>query len=159
MHTTLAAIALGSNLGDRCAHVREAMVELAWLPVTTTVACSSLIETEPFGPVPQGKYINAAVLVRTLLTPRALLTGLHEIETKHGRRREVEERWGPRTLDLDLLLYGDLVIEESGLCVPHPRMLARMFVLEPLNEIAGDNRVPPAGVTVCEALAKLKLPA
>jgi 2-amino-4-hydroxy-6-hydroxymethyldihydropteridine diphosphokinase len=157
MQPTLAAIALGSNMGDRHAHIREAMLELSWLPVTTAIAYSGLFETEPVGPVPQGSYINAAALVRTLLTPRALLAGLHEIEFKHGRRRDAEQRWGPRTLDLDLLLYADLVLTEPELCVPHPRMLERSFVLEPLSEIGSDLRVPPTGITVGDAWSKLKL--
>ena len=151
-----ACIALGSNLGDRRATLAAALGALGSLSRTTLVSCSEMIETEPVGPVPQGPFLNAAALLRTSLSPRELLDALQEIEVMHGRQRRVELRWGPRTLDLDLLLYGDEVIDRPGLVVPHPRLHERFFVLAPLVQIAPDVVVPTVGRTVralYEALA------
>jgi 2-amino-4-hydroxy-6-hydroxymethyldihydropteridine diphosphokinase len=134
-----AYIALGSNLGDRRAQIESAIDELKKLPGTSVVAISSLIETDPVGPPGQGQYLNAAAAVRTSRSPRQLLDDLLGIEKAHGRDRSREAaRWGPRTLDLDLLLYGELVMDEPGLTLPHPRMHEREFVLRPLAQIAGD---------------------
>lgn len=128
-------IGLGSNLGDRIAHLAAARDTLA-----TTVgplrAQSSLYDTDPWGPVPQGNYLNQVVAVATDLPPRALLTRLHEIERAAGRDREHEVRYGPRVLDLDILLYANRRIDEDGLVIPHPRIGERAFVLVPLAEIA-----------------------
>jgi len=115
----------------------------------TVVARSSPWETAPVGGPPQGEYLNAAVLLHTVLGPRPLLDGCLEIERAAGRVRR--ERWGPRVLDLDLLLYGDAVIEAPGLRVPHPRMHERRFVLAPLAEVWPDAVVPGRG-TVAELL-------
>ena len=114
-----------------------------------------LRETAPVGGVPQGLYLNAAATLRTGLSPRELLDGLLAIERAHGRDRLTEARWGPRTLDLDLILYGDLIINEPGLVLPHPRMHERSFVLEPLAEIAPGWVVPGRGRTVSDLLAGL----
>jgi len=101
-----------------------------------------------------GPYLNAAVTIETTLAPRALLDALLEIERTRGRDRSKEQRWGPRTLDLDLLLYADRVIDEPGLTIPHPRMAERLFVLEPLAEIAGDWKMPGSAAFVRDLLAE-----
>lgn len=130
-----AYIALGSNLGDRRANI-ESAINLIWDGGQTQVTnCSPLIETAPVGGPPnQGPFLNAACEVKTTRSPRELLDLLLGIEHELGRERR--ERWGPRTIDLDLLLYGDVVVDEPGLTIPHPRMHERAFVLEPLAAIA-----------------------
>lgn len=150
---TRAAIALGSNLGDRAAHIDAALASIAAVPRISVVAVSAVIQTAPVGPAPQGPFLNAAALLDTSLTPRDLLAVLHEIERRRGRDRSAEKRWGPRTLDLDLLLFGSLVIDEPGLTVPHPRMHERRFVLEPLAQIAPGWIVPTLGKSVADLLA------
>lgn len=148
-----AAIALGSNLGDRRAIIEGALVDLSDLghiPLR-----SAIVETEPVGPAGQGPYLNAACIMETELEPRALLDGMLKIEARHGRDRSREQRWGPRTLDLDLLLFGGAVIDEPGLTVPHPRLHERRFVLEPLATIAPDWIVPGIGRSVSALLAEL----
>ena len=152
--TELAAIALGSNLGDRRSTIEHALSDLADLG--EVVSCSSLIETEPVGPPGQGPYLNAACLLRTSRAPRALLAGLLAIELACGRDRAGGQRWGPRTLDLDLLLYGSQIIDEPGLTVPHPRLHERLFVLEPLAEVAPDLVVPTHDRTVAQLLDRLR---
>ncbi len=150
-----AVIALGSNLGDREGHVRSAVVCLADLPCSTLIAVSTIRETQPEGECPQGPYLNGAVLIDTRLSPRCLLDALFEIEREHGRDRRREQRWGPRTLDLDLILYGDMTCSEPGLVVPHPRMHLRRFVLEPLAEIAPGWLVPGIGMTAGELFMRV----
>jgi 2-amino-4-hydroxy-6-hydroxymethyldihydropteridine diphosphokinase len=147
-----AAIALGSNLGDRRAHLAAALDAIARLPGAHLIAASDFIQTEPVGPVPQGPFLNAAAVVETTLPPSALLESLLRIESSRGRDRAREQRWGPRTLDLDLLVHGDRVICEAGLTIPHPRLHERLFVLEPLAQIASELRIPPGGRTVRELL-------
>lgn len=151
-----ACIGLGSNLGDRRSHLEAAFGSLAGLLFTTLVRRSTIIETEPLGPPGQGRYLNAAAIVSTALTARQLLHAFREIERSRGRRRPDPQKWGPRTLDLDLLLYGDWMINEPGLIVPHPRMHQRLFVLEPLAEIAADVAVPGRDKTVAALLADLR---
>lgn len=109
-------------------------------------------ETEPVGPPGQERYLNAAAVIATALTPRDLLGRLLAIEASRGRVRPDPVRWGPRTLDLDLLLFGNLTIDEPGLTVPHPRLAERLFVLRPLAEVAGQCTVPGTGRTVMELL-------
>jgi 2-amino-4-hydroxy-6-hydroxymethyldihydropteridine diphosphokinase len=150
MSGVLAAIGIGSNVGDRRGHIESARATLEQLPRTALLRVSTVSETEAVGPISQGRYLNAAALVHTEFPPLELLGHLLEIERARGRRRETEQRWGPRTLDLDLLLYGDLVIDEPGLSLPHPRMHERLFVLGPLAEIAPDLPVPTLGRTVRE---------
>ena len=119
------------------------------------MAVSTLRETEPWGPVAQPRFLNGAVALETLLEPEALLATLLAVERTLGRRRdEATERWGPRTIDLDLLLYGDRVLDLPGLTVPHPRLHERRFALEPLAELAPDADVPGRG-TVAALLAAL----
>jgi len=130
-----AYIALGSNLGDRAATLRQAVDRLTLLG--SMEAVSPFIETAPVGMVDQPPFLNAAAMLSTILPPRDLLAALHAIEQDLGRVRTIHTiHWGPRTLDLDLLLYDDLVIALPGVTVPHPRMHERRFVLEPLAAIA-----------------------
>ena len=138
-----AAIALGSNLEDPEAQVRRGFDEIAALPETRLLARSSLHRTAPVGYRDQPDFVNACALVETSLAPRALLDGLLAIERRHGRVREIPN--GPRTLDLDIILYGDRVIHEPGLTVPHPRAHERAFVLEPLVEVWPDAVIPGKG--------------
>lgn len=143
-----AAIALGSNLGDRRANILGAVDALAHAAGVRLLAVSSIHETSPVGPVPQGPYLNAAATLRTTLAPRALLDLLLGIERAFGRDRAREQRWGPRTLDLDLLLYAERIVDEPGLTIPHPRMHERLFVLEPLAEIAGQWVLPTRALNI-----------
>jgi len=129
-------VAIGSNVGDRHAHVRHAATRLAELPQTQLVRLSGVIETEPVGGPSQGRYLNAVAELSTSLEPDALLQHLLAIERERGRNRAQEVRFGPRTLDLDLLIHGSRRIRTPGLQVPHPRMAERDFVLVPLAEIA-----------------------
>jgi len=130
---TRAAVALGSNIGDPEAQVNRAFDEIAALPDTRLLRKSRLYRTAPVGFVDQPDFVNACALLDTELAPRALLDGLLAIEKRHGRVREIPN--GPRTLDLDLVLYGEQVIDEPGLKVPHPRAHERQFVLVPLYEV------------------------
>jgi 2-amino-4-hydroxy-6-hydroxymethyldihydropteridine diphosphokinase len=141
---TRAYVGIGANLGDREATICRAVELLAAEPGIEVVATASLRETEPWGPIPQPRYLNGAVALETSLAPRELLERLLEVERALGRVRD-GERWGPRTLDLDLLLHGDHVLVEPGLEVPHPRLHERAFVLEPLVELDPDLNVPGRG--------------
>ncbi|MEA2001034.1 MAG: 2-amino-4-hydroxy-6-hydroxymethyldihydropteridine diphosphokinase [Actinomycetota bacterium] len=133
-----AAIGLGSNLGDRAGHIADAVAAL--VDTGSLIRVSSLYETAPVGGPKQGQYLNAVAIVDTDLSVRDLLERCLAIEKEHGRERR--ERWGPRTLDLDILLYGDLEVAEPDLSVPHPRMVERLFVLEPLLEAWPDATLP-----------------
>lgn len=126
-------LALGSNLGDRARHLAFARERLAALPETSMVAASEIEETEPLGPVPQGPYLNQMVLLKTTLAPRDLLAQCGAIERAAGRERTV--RWGPRTLDLDIVRYDDLAIAEPDLVVPHPELPRRAFWQRELAEL------------------------
>lgn len=150
-----ASVALGSNQGDRRAHLERAVASLARAPGVKLERVSRWIETEPVGGPPgQGRFLNGVLDLETTLTARELLALLQAIEREHGRQRDVPQ--GPRTLDLDLLTYGEERIEEPGLVVPHPRMEERTFVLEPLAEIAPDRRLPRSGLRVVERLDELR---
>ncbi len=146
--TVRAAIGLGSNLGDRAAHLLAAVAALEER-VGDAVGVSPVYETAPVGGPDQGAYLNAVVVCDTELTPRQVLDELLGIEREQGRERR--ERWGPRTLDLDLLVYGNEAIDEPGLTVPHPRLAERRFVLEPLVAAWPDATLP-GGAAICELL-------
>jgi 2-amino-4-hydroxy-6-hydroxymethyldihydropteridine diphosphokinase len=144
-----AFVGLGSNLGDREAALRGALELLG----EDVLAVSSFRETDPVGYLDQPPFLNAAAALETGLAPLALLERLLEVERELGRTRD-GPRFGPRTIDLDLLLYEDHVIDEPGLVVPHPRMAERRFVLEPLAELDPDLAVPGQG-RVSDLLARL----
>ncbi|MFP5409662.1 MAG: 2-amino-4-hydroxy-6-hydroxymethyldihydropteridine diphosphokinase [Gammaproteobacteria bacterium] len=139
----VATIGLGANLDDPAAQVEYALAELDRLPATRLVARSPLYASAPVGYVDQPDFINAVAQVETGLAPRALLAALLDIEHRHGRERSF--RNAPRTLDLDLLLYGTARFHEPGLELPHPRMHERAFVLRPLLDIAPDTAIPGRG--------------
>jgi 2-amino-4-hydroxy-6-hydroxymethyldihydropteridine diphosphokinase len=138
-----AFIGIGSNLDHPADQVRKAVSALDQPPALRCTECSSLYETDPVGYLDQPRFINAVARVRTSLSAPELLERLREIETRQGRQRGIPN--GPRTLDLDLLLFGGQMIEESGLTVPHPRMTERAFVLLPLVELAPEVNIPGAG--------------
>jgi len=151
-----AHIALGSNLGDRAATLSDALRQIGELPRTAVAAVSPFLPTAPIGPGNQGEYLNAAAELRTELNPAELLAGLLAIERAHGRDRAQEQRWGPRRLDLDILLFEDLVLDAPGLIIPHPRMHERPFVLEPLNTIAAGTTHPVLSATVAQLRTRLR---
>ena len=138
-----AYVALGANLGDPRATVLAAFAALANLPDSRIVHCSSLYRTAPVGITEQPEFVNAVAQLETDLAPEALLDALLEIEQRFGRIRA--ERNGPRTLDLDILLYDDLVIDTPRLILPHPRLHLRAFVLYPLADLAPDLALPGRG--------------
>jgi len=140
-----AFVGLGSNLGEREVTLRAAIGRLRGLPDVEVIQVSSFRDTEPVGPVDQPRFLNGAVELETGLTARALLGALLELERAFGRDRSAGPLHGPRTLDLDLLLYGAETIDEPLLNVPHPRLHERRFVLEPLAELAPDLEVPGQG--------------
>jgi 2-amino-4-hydroxy-6-hydroxymethyldihydropteridine diphosphokinase len=145
--TTTAHIGLGSNLGDRLAELRAGVAALAAHPRIALRAASGVYESAYVGPGgPQGDYLNACVRVETDLAPRDLLAALKRIERARGRTGETHMR--PRTLDLDILLFGDAVLREPDLGIPHPRLAERSFVLEPLAELDPALRLPDSGQTV-----------
>jgi 2-amino-4-hydroxy-6-hydroxymethyldihydropteridine diphosphokinase len=145
-----AYVGLGSNLGDRAAYLLLGLSALSRLPKTHLLRLSPVYETNPVGP-PQPPYLNMVAELETELSPKGLLAEMLRIEKALGRERR--ERWGPRTLDLDLLLYGDLVLEEEGLSVPHPRLHERAFVLVPLLDLLPEGRHPLWGQSFAELLA------
>ncbi|URQ61552.1 2-amino-4-hydroxy-6-hydroxymethyldihydropteridine diphosphokinase [Pantoea alhagi] len=134
-------LALGSNLADPLHQVRNALDALNAIPQTQRVAVSSFYRTPPYGPPDQPDYLNAAVALDTALSPEALLDHTQRIELEQGRERKAE-RWGPRTLDLDILLFGDRVLHTPRLTVPHYDMHNRAFMLVPLLEIAPQAQLP-----------------
>ncbi|HEY3986155.1 2-amino-4-hydroxy-6-hydroxymethyldihydropteridine diphosphokinase [Cedecea sp.] len=150
---TLAYIALGSNQASPLEQVSSALDALAAIPQSRMVATSSFYRTPPLGPQDQPDYLNAAVVLDTDLSAEALLDHTQRIELEHGRVRK-EERWGPRTLDLDIMLFGNEVIHTDRLTVPHYDMKNRAFMLVPLLEIAPECRFPD-GRSVAEILARL----
>ena len=146
-------IALGGNLGDVRDTFRKAISNICGMTQAALLARSSDYATPPLGDIAQPRYVNACISIDTSLDPHALLFTLHKIEKKFGRDRASETRWGPRTLDLDMLAYDDMTIEKPELTLPHPRMFQRAFVLMPLCEIAPDRMI--GGQTPAEALALL----
>lgn len=147
-------IGLGSNLGEREAQIRLALDDLARLPASRLVRASSLYDSEPVGDVEQPNFLNAVAELETELTARQLLWNLLLIERRLGRKRTA--RWGPRTIDLDLLLYGHLVVDEEDLQVPHPELIRRSFVLVPLVELDPMLIHPVTGETLITHLTSLK---
>lgn len=153
MQLARAYIGIGSNLEHPETQLRRAFRALAELPASRCVACSPLYRSAAVGgPPDQPEYLNAVVAVDTTLQPEALLTALQAIEATQGRVRTV--RWGPRTLDLDLLLYDDLVLDGPRLTLPHPRLHQRAFVVYPLYDIAPDLKIPGQGL-LSELLKKI----
>ncbi|MBO9871851.1 2-amino-4-hydroxy-6-hydroxymethyldihydropteridine diphosphokinase [Xanthomonas protegens] len=150
-----ACIGLGGNLGDAAATLRAALAALDTLPQTRLLRASQLYRSPAWGREDQPDFINAAALVSTTLPAPELLQALLDLEHRHGRQRLPGERWGPRTLDLDLLLYAEAVIDLPGLQVPHPFLHQRAFVLLPLAEIAADAAIPGHG-TVRDARDRIE---
>ena len=149
-----AYLSIGSNIGDREAYLRGAVDALKDHGMIRNVKVSSFLETKPYGGVEQDDFLNGAVFLETLLTPKELLALLHSIERDAGRTREVH--WGPRTLDLDILFYDKLVYEDEELILPHVDLQNRQFVLEPMCELAPFYRHPILGKTMRELLEALK---
>ncbi|MBT0726225.1 2-amino-4-hydroxy-6-hydroxymethyldihydropteridine diphosphokinase [Rosenbergiella australiborealis] len=147
-------IALGSNLRDPLEQCRRAIDALAALPMSTLVATSSFYRTPPYGPQDQPDFLNAVVVLDTALSPLALLDHTQRIEQEQGRERK-DERWGPRTLDLDLLLFGDLTLNTERLILPHYDMHNRAFMLVPLAEVASGDLTIGENKTVSHYLASL----
>ena len=142
----IAFVGLGGNLGEPVATLGAALQALGEMQGTRLLRASRLYRTPAWGLEQQPDFINAVAMLETRLAAHALLESLFVIERQHGRVREAEQRWGPRTLDLDLLLYGDAVIDEPGLRVPHPHLHERAFALLPLLEIAADVEIPGRGL-------------
>lgn len=156
-----ALVGLGSNLGDRLGLLRSATAALAAVDGVTLRRCSGVYESAPLGPIAQGDFLNAVVLVDTTLGPRELLAAALAIEAAHGRIRA--ERWGPRTVDIDLLWIDGVRLDEPGLTIPHPGLAERVFVLRPLAELWPDFRLPDGRTAAgaaeeWEADACLRLP-
>ena len=148
-----ALIALGGNVGDVRATFKQAIADICGIARAKLLARSSDYLTPPWGNERQARFVNACIEIETGLDPHVLLIILHGIEKKFGRDRARETRWGPRTLDLDLIAYDDIVLEEPDLTLPHPRLFERAFVLVPLVEIAPDRLI--AGRSIKGALAEL----
>jgi 2-amino-4-hydroxy-6-hydroxymethyldihydropteridine diphosphokinase len=146
-------IALGGNVGDVRATFQKAIANICGMTQGVLLARSSDYATPPWGDEQQARFINACIEIETGLDPHALLFTLHKIEKKFGRDRSNETRWGPRTLDLDLLAYDDVSLQKPELTLPHPRLFERAFVLVPLAEIVPDRVI--AGVPVRDALARV----
>jgi 2-amino-4-hydroxy-6-hydroxymethyldihydropteridine diphosphokinase len=148
-----ALIALGGNVGDVRATFRKAIANICGMTQAAVLGRSSDYMTPPWGGVEQDPFINACIEIDTPLDPHALLFTLQKIETKFGRDRTREQRWGPRTLDLDLIAYDDVSLDKPELTLPHPRLFERAFVLVPLAEISPDRII--GGRSIASALAAL----
>lgn len=146
-------IALGSNVGCKRDNMAQAVQLIADLPATQVVKSSSLYETEPWGKTDQDEFLNQVIEIETALQPEELLHELQNIEIKMGRQRK--EKWGPRLIDLDILLYGNEVIDDPQLTIPHPYLRERLFVLVPLAEIGAELQFPDDGATVQEVLSRV----
>jgi 2-amino-4-hydroxy-6-hydroxymethyldihydropteridine diphosphokinase len=146
-------IALGGNVGYVRQTFRKAIANICGMAQAELLARSSDYTTPPWGDENQARFVNACIEIDTRLDPHALLFTLHKIEKKFGRDRGTEKRWGPRTLDLDLIAYDDAILDKPELTLPHPRLFERAFVLVPLAEIAPDRVI--AGRTAAKALANI----
>lgn len=149
-----AFLGLGSNMGDRKKELDFAISRIREHPEMTLVRVATYLETDPVGYLEQNKFLNSAAEIETTLLPHRLLAALQEIEQEAGRIRTI--RWGPRTLDIDILLYNDRILDDPDLTIPHPRMREREFVLIPLTEIAPEVIVPPEQVTVSQLLCQYR---
>lgn len=149
-----AYLSVGSNMGERKKYLEDGIEALKAHPLIKQVKVSELIETAPYGGVEQADFLNAAIGLETLMEPEELLEALHNIENSAGRERIM--RWGPRTLDLDILFFDKLVYESDTLVIPHPDLHNREFVLKPLSTIAPNYRHPLLGMTVSQELAELE---
>lgn len=147
-------VAFGSNMGERNQYIKKAIAALQLQEDSRVLKVSSVIETEPYGVTEQDKFLNGVLKMETKLTPWELLDSLHRIEADANRERKIH--WGPRTLDLDILLYDDMVLQEDDLCIPHVDMQNRVFVLAPMAEIAPYKRHPVFGLTMKEMLSQLE---
>lgn len=147
-------VAVGSNMGDKRKHIESGMEQLRLKMGIKILGESSLIETIPYGGVEQEKFLNGAIKLETYLSPYELLDVLHQIEASEERERKIH--WGPRTLDLDILFYDDLVMDEEDLCIPHVDLQNREFVLIPMMELAPSKRHPILKKSVQEMLAQLR---
>ncbi|NLF45702.1 MAG: 2-amino-4-hydroxy-6-hydroxymethyldihydropteridine diphosphokinase [Syntrophomonadaceae bacterium] len=152
MHKTV-YLSLGSNMGAKVTNIKNAVEAIGAIEGIEVIKTSSLYATEPWGKKDQEGFINAAVEIVTSLTPGQLLERLQEIEIKMGR--QPSEKWGPRIIDIDILLFGDEVLESRKLTVPHPHMRNRLFVLIPLEEINSAIRFPDDGMDIKEVLARV----
>ncbi|MBK8252381.1 MAG: 2-amino-4-hydroxy-6-hydroxymethyldihydropteridine diphosphokinase [Polyangiaceae bacterium] len=150
-------IGLGSNLGDRALHIEQGIGALRRTPGIVVMGCSPLYETPPFGGPPQGDYLNGAVLIEGRISPRQLLETVLLIEKGLGRIRPDPVRWGPRTLDMDVLWIEGMVLEEPGLVVPHPRLRERPFALRPLLDLVV-NAVDPVSGDLYSSMAAARAP-
>lgn len=148
-----AYLSVGSNMGDKMQYIQDAVKALKGHPLMIVRRVSELIETKPYGGVEQDDFLNGVIEIETLLTPHELLDAVHEIETAAERVREL--RWGPRTLDLDIIFYDKLVYEDDALAIPHQDMENRRFVLEPMSMLAPGYRHPVLGKTVAQLLAQV----
>ncbi|MDI6809141.1 MAG: 2-amino-4-hydroxy-6-hydroxymethyldihydropteridine diphosphokinase [Candidatus Eisenbacteria bacterium] len=148
-------IGLGSNLGEREASLKAAIEMLSKLPQTLLIRVSSLYDTAPVGELDQPNFLNAVAIIETGLSPRKLLWNLLLIEKRLGRTRQ--KRWGPRVIDLDILFYGNLIVEEADLIIPHPEIEKRAFVLVPASELEPEFIHPRKGETLSQLLKRLDL--
>jgi 2-amino-4-hydroxy-6-hydroxymethyldihydropteridine diphosphokinase len=154
---TRVCIGIGTNVGDRHGHLAQARRAIAALPQTGGPAFSDSYETAPVGPIEQGDFLNAAAVIETDLPPRDLLAHLREIEQQAGRAPQSQRvKWGPRPLDLDILLFGDLILDNDDLTIPHPHMHERWFVLKPLADVAPNAVHPRLKTTVAELLRQVE---
>lgn len=150
---TTVYLSLGSNMGERLVYLEQALLELDKLPKTHVTAVSSYYETAPWGKTDQDPFLNACCQLETKLSPQELLSHCQEVEQKAGRERH--EHWGPRTLDIDILLYGEAVIDEPNLTIPHPYLSERAFVLVPLADIAPHIQDPVLEQSILTLLDRL----
>ncbi len=148
-----AYLGLGANLGDKQETIQQALLELDALPTIKVVAVSSLHQTVPVGITDQPDFLNGAAAIQTTLTPQELLAQVLQMEQRLGRVRTV--RWGPRTIDIDILAFGDEIVSQPHLTIPHPRLEERAFALLPLAEIAPDLRLPGESETLQKKAARI----